>query len=290
MTTATATLSAAPASPAVLDAPTTLGHRLRWLVADSLVLARRNLSHVRQIPEKLVDVTVQPIMFVILFAYVFGGAIAVPGGGYREYLIGGVLVQSLAFGIMGPAVSIATDLREGVVDRFRALPMSPAAYLVGHILAELAAVALAITFLSLAGLVVGWRIHGGLPDAIAGYALVLLFAFAMLWVGTLLGVVVRSPDSAQGILFITVFPLTFLASTFVPLGTLSPTLRTIASWNPISSIAAAVRTLFGNPTAVPDHAAFPLQHPVAAALLWCVLLIAIALPLALRAFRRRTAA
>lgn len=261
---------------------------LRYLVSDSLVLCRRNLSHVRQIPEKLLDVTLQPIMFVILFAYVFGGAIAVPGGSYREYLLGGVLVQSLGFGIMGPAVAIATDLREGVVDRFRALPMAPAAYVIGHILAELAAVALAVTFLSGAGLIVGWRIHADLAHALAGYGVVFLFAFAMLWCGTLLGLIARSPDAVQGVVFMTVFPLTFLASTFVPLGTLSPTLRAIASWNPISSVAAAVRTLFGNPTALPDHAAWPLRHPVTSAVGWCLLLLAISVPLALRAFKRRT--
>ncbi len=266
-----------------------LGRRLRWLVADSLVLARRNLSHVRQIPEKLIDVTLQPIMFVILFAYVFGGAIAVPDGSYREYLLGGVLVQSLGFGVMGPAIAIATDLREGVVDRFRALPISPASYVIGHALAEMAAIALAVVFLSLSGLVVGWRIHSDLPHALAGYGLVFLFAFAMLWCGTWLGIAVRSADSVQGILFMVLFPMTFLASTFVPLGTLSPTLQTIASWNPISAIAAAVRTLFGNPTALPEHAAWPLRHPVTSAVLWCLLLIAIAMPLALRAFRRRTA-
>ena len=193
----------------------------RYLLSDSLVIARRSLEHVRQIPEKLLDVTLQPIMFVMLFAYVFGGVIAIPGGNYREYLIGGILVQSLGFGIMGPAVSIATDLREGVVDRFRSLPMARSAYLTGHVLAELAALALSVVILSLTGLVVGWRIHADLPHAMAGYGLILLFAFAMLWLGTLLGIAIRSPDAAQGVVFMTVFPLTFLANTFMPVAGMS---------------------------------------------------------------------
>jgi ABC-2 type transport system permease protein len=258
------------------------------VIADSLVIARRNLEHVRQIPEKLLDVTLQPIMFVLLFAFVFGAAIAVPDGNYREYMVGGVLVQSLGFGVMGPAVSIATDLREGVVDRLRSLPMARSAYLGGHVLAELGALAISVVVLSLSGLVVGWGIYSDLPHAIAGYGLILLFAFAMLWCGTLLGVVIRSPDAAQGVVFLVVFPMTFLANTFVPLSGFSPWLRVIASWNPVSSLAAAVRTLFGNPTAIPPDAPWPLQHCVLVSALGSLLLIAIAMPAAIRVFRRRT--
>lgn len=258
------------------------------LVSDSLVFARRNLAHVRQIPEKLVDVTLQPIMFVLLFAFVFGNVIAVPDGSYREYLIGGVLVQSLAFGIMGPAVSIATDLREGVVDRFRSLPTARSAYLVGHVLAELGALAIAVIVLSLSGLVVGWGIYSDVPHAIAGYGLVLLFAFAMLWLGTWLGIAIRSPDAAQGVVFMVAFPLTFLANTFVPIRGLSPVLRTIAEWNPVSALAAAVRTLFGNPTALPVDAAWPLRHCVVTSLAWSLAILALAMPMAIRRFRRRT--
>jgi ABC-2 type transport system permease protein len=268
----------------------TLAVRTRWLVSDSLALAGRNLEHVRQIPEKLIDVTLQPIMFTVLFAYVFGGVIAVPDGNYREYLIGGVLVQSLGFGVMGPATSIATDLGEGVVDRFRSLPMSLASYLAGHIVAEMAAIAIAVTVLSLSGLVVGWRIHSDLWHALAGYGVVFLFAFAMLWCGTLLGIIVRSPDAAQGLVFMTVFPLTFLATTFVPIGGFSPFLRIIAAWNPISAVAAAVRGLFGNPTGSMAGVveAWPLRHPVQASVAWCLLIIAVTMPLALRRFRART--
>ena len=257
-------------------------------VSDSLVFARRSLAHVRQIPEKLIDVTLQPLMFVLLFAYVFGGVIAIPDGSYREYLLGGVLVQSLAFGVLGPATSIATDLREGVVDRFRSLPMSRSAYLIGHILAELGASSIAVTVLSLSGLVIGWSIHSSWLHAIAGYALILLFAFSMLWCGTLLGISVRSPDAAQGVSFMVIFPMTFLASTFVPIAGFSPFLRVLASWNPISSMAAAVRWLFGNPTGTPVDAAWPLRHPVLSAVGWCLAILALCVPLAIRRFQGRT--
>jgi ABC-2 type transport system permease protein len=191
--------------------------RLRWQLLDTLVLTRRNLAHVRQIPEKLIDVTLQPVMFVLLFAYVFGGVIHVPGGTYHAYMLGGVAVQTAVFGIMGPGVSIATDLREGIVDRLRSLPIARSAYLLGHTLAELAAALLAIAVIALSGLVVGWRIHTGLPDAIAGFAILILVSFTMLWIGTLLGVSARSPDGVQGVAFVLAFPLTFIASAYVPI-------------------------------------------------------------------------
>jgi ABC-2 type transport system permease protein len=258
------------------------------LVADSLVFARRNLAHVRQIPEKLIDVTLQPVMFVLLFAYVFGGVIHVAGGSYREYLVAGILVQTLAFGMMGPATSIATDLREGIVDRFRSLPTPRMAYLLGHFAAELAAALLALAVLAVSGLIVGWRVHEDLGHAIAGFGLLVLFAAAMVWLGTLLGLLARSPDAVQGIVFLTVFPLTFLSNAFVPADGLPSALETFAEWNPVSALVAAVRELFGNPAAVPDGAPWPLQHPVAAAAAGCLLTLAIVVPAAVAAFRRRT--
>jgi ABC-2 type transport system permease protein len=267
---------------------TALATTARLGLSDSLVLARRNLSHVRQIPEKLIDVTIQPLMFVLLFAYVFGGAIAVPGGSYHEYLMGGIFVQTLTFGVMGPAMSMATDLGEGVLDRFRSLPMARSAFLVGHVLAEFAAALLGLTVMTIAGFIVGWRIHADVPHAIAGFGLLALLAFTMLWLGMLLGSVVRSPDAAQGIVFIVIFPLTFVANAFVPTGTLPSVLQHVANWNPVSALAAGIRTLFGNPTATPAGAPWPLQHPVASSFIWCALLLAVTVPLAIAAYRRRT--
>jgi ABC-2 type transport system permease protein len=266
----------------------TLALRSRWLVSDSLALAGRNLEHVRQIPEKLLDVTLQPLMFVLLFSYVFGGVIDVPGGDYKAYLIGGILVQTLAFGMMGPGVSIATDLGEGMVDRVRSLPTSRSAYLIGHFLAELAAALVGIVVLVGTGFVVGWSIDSSVLEAIGGFALLILFAGGMIWLGTLIGVIARSPDAVQGFAFMTVFPLTFLSNAFVPVEGLPDGLRQIAEWNPISAVVAGVRTLFGNPTAIPADAAWPLQHPVTAAVFWSVLFVAVTAPLTIWFFKRRT--
>jgi ABC-2 type transport system permease protein len=259
------------------------------LVADSLVFARRNAAHIRQIPEKLLDVTAQPIMFVLLFAYVFGGVIAVPGSSYREYLIGGILVQTLAFGMMGPGVSIATDLTEGVIDRFRSLPTSRAAYLVGHVISEFGAAMIGLVIMLLTGLLVGWRVHEDVAHAVAAIGLLMLFSLAMVLTGTLLGIISRSADGVQGLAFMTIFPLTFLSNAFVPADGLPTVLRAVANWNPVSSVVSAVRLLFGNATATPHDAPWPLQHPVVAALAWCAVILAVVGPLTLARFAQRTA-
>lgn len=271
-----------------LDTTPSTAARLRFFVADSLTIARRSAAHIRQIPEKLIDVTVQPLMFVLLFAFVFGNVIDVPGGNYREYLIGGILVQTLTFGMMGPGVSMATDLGEGILDRFRSLPMSRNAYLFGHLTAEFVASLIAVTVMTAAGLIIGWRIHNDIPHAIAGFGILGLLSITMIWIGTFIGVSVRSSDAVQGIAFLVIFPLTFVASTFVPVNGLPSGLREFAEYNPVSCLSAAVRTLFGNPTATPGDAAWPLQHPVISSLLWCGILLAIVVPATLRAFSRRT--
>ena len=258
------------------------------LVADSMVFARRNAAHIRQIPEKLLDVTLQPLMFVLLFAYVFGGVIHIPGSNYKEYLLGGILVQTLAFGMMGPGVSIATDLTEGVIDRFRSLPVPRAAYLIGHLISELGAAMIGLTVMVATGLVVGWRIHEDVAHAAAAFGLLVVFAATMIWTGTLIGLISRSADAVQGLMFMTVFPLTFLSNAFVPADGLPDGLRAVANWNPVSAVVAAVRTLFGNAAATPHDAPWPLQHPVAAALLWCAAILALVVPLTLARYRQRT--
>ncbi len=258
------------------------------LASDSLVFARRNAQHVRQIPEKLLDVTLQPLMFVLLFAYVFGGVIDVPGSNYKEYLIGGILVQSLAFGMMGPGVSINSDLTEGVIDRFRSLPVARGAYLIGHLVSELGAAMIGLVVMLTTGLIVGWRAHEDIPHVAAAIGLLILFSSTMIWTGTLLGIVARSSDAVQGMMFTTVFPLTFLSNAFVPADGLPDGLRAVANWNPISAVVAAVRQLFGNARAVPHDAPWPLEHPVVAALGWCLLILAVVVPLTLSRYKRRT--
>jgi ABC-2 type transport system permease protein len=241
------------------------------------------------VPEKLIDVTLQPLIFVLLFAYVFGGAIDVPGGSYREYLMGGIIVQTLAFAIMGTAVGLADDMGKGVVDRFRSLPMARSAVLAGRALADMLSNLLALAVLVVAGLIVGWGVHAGVGSAIAGFALVLLFAYAITWAGILLGLLVRTPDAAQGFVFVVVFPLTFLANTFVATGDLPDGIRQVAEWNPISAVVAAVRDLFGNPTGLPADPAWPLQHAIPVAIGWCVAILAVCVPLAVRRYRLATA-
>ena len=258
------------------------------VVSDSLTYARRNLEHIRQIPEKLTEVTVQPLMFTLLFAYVFGGAIAVKGGGYKEYLIGGILIQSLTFAMMGPATAIATDLKEGVIDRFRVLPSRQSAYMLGHYLAELAGAILAISVLLVGGLVVGWRPHTSVLQFVEALALLVVFASAMIWLGLWLGALVRSPDAVMGIGFVVVFPLTFLSNAFVPLNTLPILLQWLASYNPISVLVAAVRTLFGNPVAPVSKHSWPIDNPVPAAWIYCLVLIVVGYVIAQRRFRNRT--
>jgi ABC transporter DrrB family efflux protein len=262
------------------------------LLHSTWVIARRGLAHMRRQPEALTDATIQPIMFVLLFAYVFGGAIKVPGGGsYREFLMGGIFAQTLTFGAFGTALALATDRKNGAVDRFRSLPIPRSALLAGHAVASLIRAALPIALMSLAGLVVGWRIHSGIGEAIAGYALMVAFAFAVIWLGVLLAATVGTPEAVQGIAFVFIFPLTFVASTFVPTSTLPSVLKTIAEWNPVSAVAGALRHLFGNPGATPAPGApWSLEHPVAYAVIWTVAIIGVCAPIAVRMYQRSISA
>jgi len=259
-----------------------------YAITDGYVVAKRNIIKIKRVPDLLVFTTLSPIMFVLLFAYVFGGAIAVSGGSYREYVIAGILLQSLAFGMTGPATAIATDLTEGVVDRFRSLPASRSAYLLGHYLAELAGMVLSIVVLLTAGLVVGWRTHNDVGHVTGALLLLLLFASAMIWIGTWIGLKVRSADAVMGVGFVVIFPLTFLSSTFVPIDTLPTALQYVAAWNPVSVMVGAIRVMFGNPSLPVTVHSFPLEHPVPAAFVYCLVILAIAVPASLRQYRART--
>ncbi len=262
--------------------------RRRHLWGDSLVYAGRNLRHIRQIPEKLLDVTIQPLMFVLLFAFVFGGAIPIAGSSYREYLVGGILVQSLTFGMMGPGTAISTDLQEGVVDRFRSLPASRLAYLLGHYLAEIAGLTLSIFVLLGSGLIIGWRPHTDVASFALAIVLLVFFASAMIWIGTGIGLSVRTPDAVTGVVFMVVFPLTFISNAFVPIATMPTVLQWFAWWNPVSAMVAAVRELFGNPGAPVVDGVWPLENPVTASFLYSAILVAAAIPIALSRYRART--
>jgi len=268
---------------------TTLG-RVRRTFGDGLVLAKRNLSHIRRVPEKLMDVTLQPVLFVLLFGYVFGSAIAVPGGGnYREYLMPGIFVFTMASTVASTAVGFAQDLSNGVIDRFRSLPMARSGVLLGRSISDIAEALLGLTVLAVCGLLTGWRIHDGAISALAGFGLMLLLACAFNWVGMYVGQIVRDPEAAQAVMFTTIFPLMFVSNSFVPTAGMPTWLRTFAEWNPISATIQACRDLFGNAgDMVPASAAWPLHHAVLASAFWSLLLLAVFVPLAVRRYRTAT--
>lgn len=262
----------------------------RGVVHDTWVVAKRGLVHMKRQPEALSDATIQPIMFVLLFGFVFGGAIGVPGGNYREFLMGGIFAQTIVFTAFGVAMSIANDFKNQAVDRFRSLPIARGAVLGGHAVANLAKTVLPIVIMSVCGLLVGWRINGGLVDALAGYGLMLAFAFAMIWVGVLLGSVVGTPEGVTGLGFVVLFPLTFLASSFVPVNTMPQALQTVAEWNPVTTLSDSIRILFDNPhPPVLPSDPWPAHHPIAYTLLWTVAIVVVCAPLAVRAYDRSLA-
>lgn len=259
----------------------------RHMLTDAAVLGRRNLEHIRQVPEKLTNVTIQPLMFVLLFAFVFGGAIHVEGGTYQEFLMGGILIQTLAFAMMGPAQTVATDFQAGAIDRFRSLPIARPAYLLGHYFAEMLGSILTIAILLGTGLVVGWRAHSGVLQITQGALLLLAFATAMVWIGIWLGVFVRSPDAVMGIGFVIVFPLTFISNAFVPIASMPRVLQWFAVLNPVSVLIAATRELFGNPLTPVSIHVWPMEHPVLAAWIYTIGLVAVGWMLAQRRFNAR---
>jgi ABC-2 type transport system permease protein len=253
---------------------------------ETCTLAWRSLRQVPRSPEKLMDVTLQPLLFTLMFVYVFGSVISVPGGGsYREYLIGGMFAQTVLVPLMGIAVGMAEDVHSGLVDRLRALPIARVSLLAGRALAELAQVVFGLAVLTGIGLVIGWRPHGSPGETFAAYGLLILWAFAGIWAGTLLGLHARDAETAQQFGFTAILPLMFLSAIFVPIGHLTTGLRQFAEWNPLTAAATATRTLFDNPTPAAGDA-WPLQHPILATIAWSLLLTAVFAPLAVRRYRR----
>jgi ABC transporter DrrB family efflux protein len=259
-------------------------------VADSAVITKRNLIKVKRVPDLLVFTTISPIMFVLLFAYVFGGAINVPGVGYKQFLIAGIFTQTVVFGSTFTGYSLAEDLQKGIIDRFRSLPMAPSAVLFGRTLSDVCVNIISLCVMGLTGLIVGWRINSDLFSALGGFLLLLLFAYAISWVMAWVGLLVRTPEIVNNAAFIIIFPLTFIANTFVPSNTLPEPLRTFANWNPVSSVTQAAREAFGNvSTKLPPADVWPMQHPVPYSLIWIVLILAVFIPLSVRQYRRTTA-
>ena len=254
---------------------------------DGWVVAKRNLTKIKRVPDLLVFSTIQPIMFVLLFAYVFGSAINVPGVNYKEFLMPGIFVQTVAFGASLTAIGLADDLQKGIVDRFRSLPMSRAAVLIGRTTSDLLNNVFVVVVMSVTGLLVGWRIHLGFIKGVYGYLLLLAFAYAMSWISALIGLSVKSVEVAQSAGFIWVFPLTFLSNAFVPTAHLPSVLRTIADWNPISSIVLSLRDLWGN-TGLARPPGIPGKYPIPLALIWIALILLVFMPTSIAKYRRAT--
>jgi ABC-2 type transport system permease protein len=254
---------------------------IQLAITDGLTIARRNAIKIRRVPDLLGFVILSPVMFVLLFAYVFGSAIPIPGMSYREFLLPGIFVQTMIFGASLTGLGLIEDLQKGIIDRFRTLPMSPSAVLIGRSTSDVIASVVSLVAMALVGLLVGWRIHTTPQQAILGFALLLLFAFAFSWVMAVIALAIRTPEVYNNAGFVVIFPLSFIANTFVDSTRLPGPLRVVAEWNPVSAVTQAARELFGNTSAsmpVPD--AWPLRHSVLASLLWTALMLAVFMPLA----------
>ncbi|MBG0852884.1 ABC transporter permease [Streptomyces spinoverrucosus] len=267
-------------------------HPLGQSVRDSLVVAKRNLIRMSRIPEMIIFGLFQPIMFVVLFSYVFGGSMNIGGttdsAVYREFLMAGIFAQTVTFATAGAGAGIAEDMHKGLVDRFRSLPMARGAVLTGRTLADLVQTALTLLVLAIVALLVGWRTHTNVGEVLAAFGLLLLMGYAFTWIGALIGLSVRTPEAATSGGLVWLFPVTFVSNAFVDSSRMTPWLRHIAEWNPFSATVQACRELFGNP-GVSNSGAWPMEHPVWASLIYSALIIVIFRTLAVRKYRSATA-
>jgi ABC-2 type transport system permease protein len=259
----------------------TLGSAAR----DGLVIMWRNLKRIPRIPELAIFAVLQSIMFVLLFAYVFGGAIPLPGGGsYNDFLMPGIFAQTIVFASATTAIGMTDDINKGIIDRFRSLPMARSAVLTGRSFADVIYNGGILIVLMLSGLFVGWRIQTGIPELLAGIGLLLLFAYAMAWLGIWMGLHVPNVEVAQQVIFTVLFPLTFISNVFVPPQTLPDWLQPIAEWNPTSTLTGALRELWGNPNPFATGS-FPSENPVLVTLAWVAFFIIVFGPLGVRRYR-----
>jgi ABC-2 type transport system permease protein len=272
---------AAPARRA--PAPATGG--VRKAATDGLLIGWRNLKRIPRIPELAIFAILQSIMFVLLFAFVFGGAIVIPGGGdYKSFLMPGIFAQTIVFASGTTAIGMTDDIAKGIVDRFRSLPMAHSAVLTGRTFADVVYNAGILVVLMVTGLAIGWRVDTGLGSLVAGFALLLLFAYAMVWLGVWLGLHVPTVEVGQQVIFTVLFPITFISTVFVPLAALPTWLQPFAEWNPTSTLTASLRELWGNPNPSTSDS-FPTQEPILVTLVWVVAFIVVFGPLSVRKFQ-----
>jgi ABC-2 type transport system permease protein len=256
-------------------------------VRETLLLVGRQLRTIPRVPERLSDVTIQPIIFTLLFLYVFGSAISIPGVRYQDFLLPGLIGQSIAFGIIGAGTATATDFSTGVIDRFRSLPVTRLAVISAQVIGQVLEQILGMIIVAGLGLALGWRPDVGVGGVLGMMGLILLGLFAFTWFGVLMGMLVRSSDAMQGVGFAIVLPLSFLAGTFVPISGMAAVPRFIGEWDPISTLVAAIRHVSQGTDAT---GSWPLEHPVIGMVLWCVVIVGICVPLALRRFATTSAA
>jgi ABC transporter DrrB family efflux protein len=268
----------------VAQAPEAATGGVRKAAVDGLLIGWRNLKRIPRIPELAIFAILQSIMFVLLFAFVFGGAILIPGGGdYKSFLMPGIFAQTIVFASGTTAIGMTDDIAKGIVDRFRSLPMAHSAVLTGRTFADVVYNAGILVVLMLTGLAIGWRVDTGLASLVAGFGLLLLFAYAMVWLGVWLGLHVPTVEVGQQVIFTVLFPITFISTVFVPLAALPTWLQPFAEWNPTSTLTAALRELWGNPNPSPSDS-LASQEPILVTLGWVVVFVAIFGPLSVRKF------
>jgi ABC-2 type transport system permease protein len=264
--------------------PSTTSQRLRWALADAWTVTGRDLVHWVRQPATLVLNLAFMVMVVLLFGYLFGGAMTVPGGGsYREFLLPGMFALSMLFGVESTMVAVTTDAARGVTDRFRAMPMARSAVVAGRSLADMLSSVLGLAVLLACGLAVGWRWHGSAGDALAAVGLLLLLRFALVWVGVYLGLLARNPEAVVAVQIL-VWPLGFLSSAIAPTATMPGWLGAVAEWNPLSATVSATRQLFGNPGW--GGVSWADQHAPLLAVAWPLLLLTVFLPLTVNRWQR----
>lgn len=258
--------------------------RAAYALDDGWTIVRRDLAQLRYTPSELLAELLFPIVMVVLFGYIFGSAINVPGGNYREYLMPGLYAFALVTAVGTTALATADDAAKGIMDRFRSMPITRAAVPFGRAGASLCRSSLALAVLAACGLAVGWRAHHGIGDTAAAFGLMLLMSYGLSWLGAFLGLLVRNPSTADALVPLS-FPIAMVSNAFVPTDGMPAWLRDIANWNPLSCLVSACRQLFGNPGITSHHTTWALQHPVIASLVWAVALIAVFAPLATRRYR-----
>ena len=277
------------ATPRAAERPAPSAGGVRQALRDGRIIGWRNLKRVPRIPELAIFAIVQSVMFVLLFAFVFGGAIPLPGYPpdphfYREYLMPGIFAQTIAFGCATTAIGMADDMAKGIIDRFRSLPMSRSAVLLGRSFSDVVYNAGILVVLMVAGYLVGWTLHTGVVELVEGFLLLLLFTYAMSWIGIWLGLSVPNVEVGQQVVFTVIFPITFVSNVFVPPSALPNFLQPIAEWNPVSTLTAAIRNLWGNPNPYVGSG-LPGQQPALVTIGWVIVILLIFIPLSARKYR-----